>query len=238
MQTTGPFTPVAGVLLTEYDPAKYTTASVAVQVQNNSGFALVATISGRSYFIPPFSATTVPTYTAPQLMMVPASTISLNQGSIILLWFQSGDQSPVRDGPLSTSIPATQLIGAFSASTTVNINLNANSQLTFNAVFVSSAPAGFVGILYNFSIYLGWDGSLSADYGNPGYTITTDPGGVLVMQSTTTPNGASGDLTTIQAQSQNLNASALLLSFTVKNPNSVAGTWPVTYTYRQDYVPV
>ncbi len=100
MQTTGPYTPVAGTPITVYDPARYTAANVAVQVQNYSGLTLSCVISGYSYLVAPFTATTVPTYQAAQMTMNPAGTISPAAGDVALVWLQPGERSPITDGTL------------------------------------------------------------------------------------------------------------------------------------------
>ena len=100
MQTTGPYTPVAGTPITVYDPARYTAGDVAVQVQNNSSMIVTCEVAGRSLPVPPYIAATLPTFQSPQLVMTPTNAIGTGSGSILLVWLQDGEEPPIVDGPL------------------------------------------------------------------------------------------------------------------------------------------
>jgi hypothetical protein len=99
VQITGPFTPVAGTPLTQYDPAVNTPSSVAVQVQNSSTFILVVSCGGLQYPIPAFTAATLPINQS-QIILDPLYTQGNGGGVIVLGWLQTGESSPVPDGPL------------------------------------------------------------------------------------------------------------------------------------------
>lgn len=100
MITTGPYVPVSGDTLTEVDPAKYTAASTSVQVQNQSEFSLAVTVGPQQFAIQPFTATTLPTDKASQLLIA-VEVAPILGGSITLIWMQPGETPPIADGPLA-----------------------------------------------------------------------------------------------------------------------------------------
>lgn len=100
MQTTGPYSPVSGTEIVEYDPARYTTANVAVQVQNNSSMVVTCEVGGWRVPVPPYIAATLPTFGSPQLVMNPENSIGTGSGAITLVWLQEGEDPPMPNGPL------------------------------------------------------------------------------------------------------------------------------------------
>ena len=120
MITTGPYQLAAGTQLTVYDPAKYTTANSSVQVQNDSGFSLVVSVGGLSLPVPPRTIVTMPTGTAPQLVVTPSAVSgSSTSGALTLLWMLAGETSPVSDGPITISTTQSATV-SFSSSSVTN----------------------------------------------------------------------------------------------------------------------
>ena len=99
MQITGPYTPTAGTPIQVNDPAQFTAANVACQIQNESDFPLIAVIGGGLNSVAPFTAETITTGKAPLLVMTPQS--GGTTGEITLVWLLEGEASPVPDGPLT-----------------------------------------------------------------------------------------------------------------------------------------
>ena len=138
MQISGPFTPVANTPLTEYDPAVNTPASVAVQVQNSSTFILVVSCGGLQYPIPAFTAATLPINQS-QIILDPLYSSGTGAGVIVLGWLQTGESSPVPDGPL---VGVTLVVGS------INVNsVAASIPFTYAVSGTVQVPSGSAGFL-------------------------------------------------------------------------------------------
>ena len=99
----GPFVVSNGTMVTQVDPSKYTFSSAKVQVQNSSAYLLTISIGGAQYFVTAFTAATIECNSSPTLLITPSNPVS-NFGVLVqLAWLQSWEQSPMQDGPLSTS---------------------------------------------------------------------------------------------------------------------------------------
>lgn len=116
MITTGPYTPVVGTPITLYDPAKFTTGDVAVQLQNASNLPLACTIGGYTFEVAPWTAATIPTAQAVQLIILPGSGTTTAVGSITLVWLLEGEVSRVPDGPLVGNVALVPGGGSLSAT--------------------------------------------------------------------------------------------------------------------------
>lgn len=101
MQASPPISLTPQVPVSVPDPAKFTAANVAVQLQNYSGMALTGTLGGQVLAVPPFTAVTVHFFGNGVVNVTPSSTISTSTGTLTLLWLLAGERSPVPDGPLS-----------------------------------------------------------------------------------------------------------------------------------------
>lgn len=99
MQITGPYTPAAGTPIQVNDPAQFTSANVAIQIQNESDFPLIAVIGGGLNSVAPFTAETISTGQANLLTITPQAGGTI--GEITLVWMLEGEASPVPDGPLT-----------------------------------------------------------------------------------------------------------------------------------------
>lgn len=104
MYVTGPYTPVVATLIRADDPAVYTQASVAVQVQNDSGFPLLVVTGGQQAAIPPFVAATMALNGSNEVDITPSTPPITSAGTIVLVWLLDGDVNPVSDGPLPGSV--------------------------------------------------------------------------------------------------------------------------------------
>ena len=123
MITTGPYSLAAGTALTVYDPAKYIAASASVQVQNDSGFALVVSIGGLSLPVPPRTIVTLATGTSPQLIVTPSTVSgSSSSGALTLLWMLAGERSPVADGPITVSTTLSSIVNFSNQSVTNTVS--------------------------------------------------------------------------------------------------------------------
>jgi len=128
--------------VTEVDPA-IGNASVAVQVQNNSGFELKVLAAGLVWAIQPFYASTVPTGGSPVVTITP--TLNVTQASsnaLTLVWLLRGETSPIPNGSLTTT-PSTV---AFQA-TTVTL-----TSPTASGVLLPPAPSGMFYVLSTFVV--------------------------------------------------------------------------------------
>lgn len=171
MITTGPYSLSAGTPLTVYDPAKYIAASASVQAQNDSGLSLILSVGGLSLPVPPRTIVTVPTGTAPQLIITPSAVSgSSTGGSLTLVWLLPGETSPVADGPItiSTTISSTVAVSSQTLANTVNsalqltlATLTPPSQQVSTAITTGSAGATFT-IIGNLSSHVYYSGSLGA----------------------------------------------------------------------------
>ena len=103
-QTTGPYTLANGITQTVSDPAKGV-PSVAVQIQNATGFALTVYTSGTPYAVQPQTASTIPTAgNGGQILMVPTATNASQDGSVTLVWLLDGQEAPIPDGFLTNTV--------------------------------------------------------------------------------------------------------------------------------------
>ena len=148
MITTGPYTPAAATTFTVNDPANHTASSVAVQVQNYSGFSLSIQCRGFNFTVPAYFAATIPTGGQGQpVTITPSSTIANQTGSLSLVWLLVSDVAPIPDGSLSANLATsrTQAVtwaGSGSPYTTT-INLLATDQAV--AIPLGTAGAGSTG---------------------------------------------------------------------------------------------
>ena len=148
MITTGPYTPAAATTFTVNDPANHTASSVAVQVQNYSGFSLSIQCRGFNFTVPAYFAATIPTGGQGQpVTITPSSTIANQTGSLSLVWLLASDVAPIPDGSLSANLATsrTQAVtwaGSGSPYTTT-INLLATDQAV--AIPLGTAGAGSTG---------------------------------------------------------------------------------------------
>jgi len=106
--TQGPYTLSQTTTLTLNDPSDYSVSSTALQLQNNSGFALTVQSAGATYSIMPFFAQTIPTLGGGQsITIVPANPIQSagNQtGALTAVWLLPGQNAPIQDGALTPII--------------------------------------------------------------------------------------------------------------------------------------
>jgi hypothetical protein len=97
-----------GIILTLNDPSDYSQASVNVQLQNNSGFALTVQSSGATYSIMPFFAQTIPTLGGGQSITVlptnPIQSAGNQTGGLTVVWLLTGQTAPIQDGALTPII--------------------------------------------------------------------------------------------------------------------------------------
>lgn len=194
MITTGPYQLAAGTQLTVYDPAKYTTANSSVQVQNDSGFSLVVSVGGLSLPVPPRTIVTMPTGTAPQLVVTPSAVSgSSTSGALTLLWMLAGETSPVSDGPITISTTQSATVSFSSSSVTntaggmsITLEAPATSQqvsLTVNFASGSGQPYSITGNVSGHVYYSGTipaSGtlplSLAVGYGDTGLVMNAGVG--------------------------------------------------------------
>lgn len=178
MITTGPYQLAAGTQLTVYDPAKYTTANSSVQVQNDSGFSLVVSVGGLSLPVPPRTIVTMPTGTAPQLVVTPSAVSgSSTSGALTLLWMLAGETSPVSDGPITISTTQSATV-SFSSSSVTNTVAVGGMSITLEAPATSQQ----VSLTVNFASGSGQPYSITGNVsGHVYYSGTIPAGGTLPL---------------------------------------------------------
>lgn len=130
MQTTGPFTPVAGQLAYYPDPSTNQPQAVSVQIQNSSAFSLSVVAGGDDYSVAAYTATTVPTKKAGSIIITPQPG-EIVGGAMTLVWMQPGDSPPISDGPLAGAASSyfNQIFlgtGAKTAGQTTTVSLDAS----------------------------------------------------------------------------------------------------------------
>ena len=178
MITTGPYQLAAGTQLTVYDPAKYTTANSSVQVQNDSGFSLVVSVGGLSLPVPPRTIVTMPTGTAPQLVVTPSAVSgSSTSGALTLLWMLAGETSPVSDGPITISTTQSATV-SFSSSSVTNTVAVGGMSITLEAPATSQQ----VSLTVNFASGSGQPYSITGNVsGHVYYSGTIPASGTLPL---------------------------------------------------------
>jgi len=106
--TQGPLSLSQGTTLTLNDPADYSVASAALQLQNNSGFTLTVQSAGATYNIMPFFAQTIPTIGGGQSITVtpsnPIQSAGNQTGGLTAVWLLPGQAAPIQDGALTPII--------------------------------------------------------------------------------------------------------------------------------------
>lgn len=216
-QTTGPYTPVAGIPITVSDPSTGVPSN-KVQIQNASGFSLSVQVGGLPYTVQPQTATTILTNNeGASITVTPSSTVANQTGTITLVWLLAGQASPIPDGFMGQSIANQRIGGTYSIGTTVTttIPLLATDQsitlffsMTSSPVEISSysITGTSSGILYASSSIYGPIGSTQYTVGpvtvygaidpSVNVTVTNIYGSILPVTMTVVLGSSPGGQTT------------------------------------------
>lgn len=175
-QTTGPYTPVAGVPITVSDPSTGVPSN-KVQIQNASGFSLSVQVGGLPYSVQPQTATTILTNNeGASITVTPSSTVANQTGTITLVWLLAGQASPIPDGFMGQSIANQRIGGTYTIPSTssITVPLLATDQsvtlffsMASNPVEVNpySITGSSSGIVYASGIIAGASGTTQATVG-------------------------------------------------------------------------
>jgi len=100
--TTGPYSLIAGTLLSLNDPYIYSQAAVALQIQNNTSLLLSVQSAGSAYTIQPLTVSTIPSSGGQTITVLPSSIgYGNNNSTLSVVWLLPGQNAPMQDGPLT-----------------------------------------------------------------------------------------------------------------------------------------
>ena len=146
--TTGPYSITAGQTLVLNDPATWSIASEAVQIQNNTGYNVFVQSAGAGYNIQPFTASTIPCAGGQTLVAVVSSTANVGTGLLSAVWLLPGQDGPMPDGPMTiypkTPQAVTVTVGTVPGGNNYNLSGFTSGYSTVTLYYSGSVPGNSV----------------------------------------------------------------------------------------------
>ena len=204
--TTGPYAITAGQTLSLNDPAVWSIASEAIQIQNNTGYNVSIQTAGSAYNIQPFTASTIPCAGGQTLVAQVSSTANVSTGFLTAVWLLPGQTGPMQDGPLVV-YPKSQ-VNITTAATVVYFPSGYNvwqvsgwplQDTTINLYSIGTTPGGYWFLTTNPTQPTGniYGGVLHVNPGPTTFTnIPLSNYTVLYVWYSNDPNTVTGPVTT------------------------------------------